>query len=124
MLLSWWRNRRGGRTWDRITPAEVTRWAADLIAFYGSNAIVTPIYLEVVGGVTDRRELALTLVFLGRFRCVDERDIPADDWRDAERIARRIPRKRTPRDMGDCVIRAIANRLKYAVHTFDTNFPG
>jgi len=81
-------------------------------------------YIEMVGGITSRRELELTKAFLGVFTCIDQKRIPASDWQEAIRLAQRVPRDRRPRQLGDCLIRAIANRLKYNVLTFDTGFVG
>jgi predicted nucleic acid-binding protein len=46
-----------------------------------------------------------------------------EDWQEAIRIASRVPRSPAPRQLGDCLIRAIAHRLKYEVFTSDMNFP-
>ena len=50
-------------------------------------------------------------------------NVTTADWQEAIRIARRVPRNRKPRQLGDCLIRAIANRLRYKVETLDADFP-
>lgn len=122
VLIRWWRICRD-RTRGELTPARVRGWARELIAFHESDAIVTPVYLELIAGVRDRQELHLTQVFLNEFRCIDEGHIPQQDWQEALRLAQRIPRDAKPRQLGDCLIRAIANRLKHQVVTYDGSFP-
>jgi predicted nucleic acid-binding protein len=122
VLISWWRQCRRGRQLADLVEADVVRWATQLAERRQTDAIVTPVYLEMIGGTVDRRELRLTQAFLACFRCVDERRIPPTDWAEALRLAQRIPRKPRPRDLGDCLIRAIANRLNYGVITHDTGF--
>jgi predicted nucleic acid-binding protein len=122
VLIRWWKVCRA-RTRVELTPALVRGWARELIAFYKTDAIVTPVYLEMIAGVTDQEELRLTRAFLGEFRCIDEGHIPQQDWQEALRLAQRVPRDAKPRQLGDCLIRAIANRLKHKVTTHDTSFP-
>ena len=90
---------------------------------YQSNAIVTPVFLEFIGGVRSAAELQLAETYLNQFHVVDNGKVLEEDWQEAERIARRVPRDGTPRQLGDCLIRAIANRLRYDVSTIDQRFP-
>jgi predicted nucleic acid-binding protein len=121
ILIRHWRTCRiKGR--GEITTAIVRIWARKLIALYDSNAIVTPVYIEMIAGVTSRKELRLTLAFLEQFRCIDERRIPEHDWNEAIRLAQRVPRPANPRQLGDCLIHAICKRLRYQVATHDTRF--
>lgn len=122
VLIHWWHERRRGRFVGNLRESDVVGWAARLAIRYDTDAIVTPVYIEMIGGTIDRREFRLTRAFLGWFRCIDERRILPIDWEDAVRLAQRIPRQPRPRDLGDCLIRAIANRLKYDVLTFDSGF--
>jgi predicted nucleic acid-binding protein len=98
-------------------------WAKEIITRYDTNAIVTPVYIEVIAGVQNQRELQLTREFLDCFQCVDMRRILPQDWNEVIRLAQRIPRNGKPRQLGDCLIRAIANRLRYEVETSDERFP-
>jgi predicted nucleic acid-binding protein len=122
VLIRFWRSRAHGSL-VRRTPDDAGRWAERFIDLYDTNAIVTPVYLELVAGVSDRHELRLTLAFLSRFDRIDEGNITRSDWEEALRIARRVPRNRKPRHLGDCLIRAIANRLRYTIVTLDADFP-
>lgn len=88
-----------------------------------SDAIATPIYLEFVCGVVQRHEMELAKAYLQSFRLVDEGRLTDDDWIEARRLAERIPRDRRPRGLVDCLIKAIANRLGYAVRTMDQGMP-
>jgi predicted nucleic acid-binding protein len=138
MLISHWHKCRAASL-AMNTTAQARDWANRLIAFYNTDAIVTPVYLEMVAGVRNRHELELTRAYLGAFRCIDERRILPSDWDEAVRLAERYPRRRKrrgrrrtpdaeenpkPRDLGDCLIRAIADRLKHDVETLDKAFPG
>jgi predicted nucleic acid-binding protein len=130
ILCEWWRR-------DRPRDAAQARERAlKLMACYlpESCSILTPIRLEVLCGTRDRSEQRITEAYLAEFRCADEGKVLIEDWIEAERIAKRIlfkstPRKRktppepVPRDFCDCLIRAIANRLRMDVVTRDESFP-
>jgi predicted nucleic acid-binding protein len=104
ILIRHWR-RRYVRPQKKHRAKDARRWAQELIRREGTDAIVTPVYVEMVCGALTEQEARLTQAFLGPFRCVDDQDIPADDWRGAIRLAAR-PRGKA-RDLGDCLIRAI-----------------
>jgi predicted nucleic acid-binding protein len=122
ILIRSWRNYSGGK-WKQKTPDDARRWASQTIKLYDTDAIVTPVYLELVAGVSDNHELELTEAFLAEFKCVDGGNVTPADWEEALRIAQRVPRNGKPRQLGDCLIRAIANRLRYKVITLDADFP-
>src|SRR3954451_8619131 len=107
----------------RHSPKDATGWAEELIKTHAADAIVTPVYIEVPAGTRDRHDLWITRAFLGRFRCIDRGDVPASDWHAAVGMAGRIPADGKARDLGDCLIRAIANRFDYDVQTGNRNFP-
>jgi predicted nucleic acid-binding protein len=121
VLIQEWLTRRAGAK-KPIRVADVQGWAKDLIALHETDAIVTPVYVEMIAGVKSAEELKLTRAFLGEFECLDEGYISAEDWQEAVRLAQRVPRDRRPRQLGDCLIRAVANRLRYRVVTLDTGF--
>jgi len=98
-------------------------WAEKLIANHGSRRIVTPVYIEMVAGATGSDELKLTHAYLDPFEMVDEGKIPKEDWDEAKRIAQRVAPKGGKRQLGDCLVRAIANRLNCDVLTLDGTFP-
>ncbi len=123
VLLHWWNERRS-RHRGPITADHARAWGNELATIERTTAIVTPVLLEVVGGTTSTAELGLMRAFLEPFECIDEQRITARDWEEARRLAQRVPRDRRPRQLGDCLIRALANRLHYKVRTDDTAFPG
>jgi predicted nucleic acid-binding protein len=122
VLIRYWRKRSRGALNDKTT-VDAAAWGQELIAIEETDAIVTPVYLEVVVGTRSSHELRLTLTYLHQFRCVDQGHIPAPDWEEAIRLAKRVPADSRPRQLGDCLVKAIAKRLKYIVRTFDTRFP-
>ena len=96
--------------------AEARKW----LKKYPNDGILTPIRLEFIGGTRDKDELRLADLFLGEFELLDGGTILAEDWTEAERIARRIGRKGRPRGTIDCLVRAICDRLNADLYTRDT----
>lgn len=88
-----------------------------------ANAIITPVQIEFLGGVCDGHELRLAEAFLDEFKLVDGGDVRREDWERARQLARRIPRNRRARHLADCLIRAIADRLRYEVLSSDDGMP-
>lgn len=84
---------------------------------------MTPVAIEFICGVVDRHEMDLSRAYLGVFEVVDGGVIKESDWAEARRLAERIPTDPVPRDLGDCLIRAIAIRLGYEVFSFDGGMP-
>jgi predicted nucleic acid-binding protein len=121
ILIAYWK--RACANNKIVTSENAQAWAKELIKAYKTDAIVTPIYVEFLAGVQSGEQLRLSQAFLNPFRCVDERRILPQDWDEAIRLAQRIPRGGKPRHLGDCLIRAIANRLRYGVKTDDSGFP-
>ena len=105
------------------TPTDAASWGNQLILLEQTNAIVTPVYLEFIAGARSRHELQLTEAYLQTFECVDGGQVLEEDWEEALRLARWIPANSKPRQLGDCLIKAIARRLRYTVRTFDLGFP-
>jgi predicted nucleic acid-binding protein len=108
---------------NRRTAENMRSWSEKLIAQYGSRRIVTPVYIEMVAGVTSSDELKLTRAYLDPFEIVDEGKIPKGDWDEAKSMAQRVAPKGGKRQLGDCLVRAIAKRLNCEVLTLDTGFP-
>ena len=102
--------------------ADVRNAAKQLIKSRDTNAIVTPVYLECVAGVRTGNELKLMRAFLAEFNVVDAWHVSDDDWDAARSFAERVPYDGKPRHMGDCLIRAIANRISYEVLSIDRRF--
>ncbi len=123
ILVSYWGYRRQGRRYEDIQTSDARSWAQALIKFYRGDAIVTPIYIEYLAGQPTARAVGLAEAYLGEFEVIDQGSILDEDWEDAIRIARRIPPLGNLRQMGDCLIRAICNRLNHEVISTDSGFP-
>lgn len=122
VLIRHWHSCGGGAPSDK-TVAEASKWGKDLFEIQRSRAILTPVYIEFVAGTTSQHEQKLARSFLEQFDIVDKGDILKQDWSEARRLAERIPSSRKRRQLGDCLIRAIANRLRYEVLSFESSFP-
>ena len=124
ILLRHWHQSRGGPLANRTAPDAVT-WGHRLVQIHQTDAIVTPVYLEFVGGVVNRHEMSLTKAYLGVFRIPNEGRITEDDWRVARQLAERIPQGPEPTRRGavDCLIKAIARRFRYDLRTCDLGMP-
>jgi predicted nucleic acid-binding protein len=123
VLVRHWRGSRTGKTSAQIKEIEADEWARALIEIEETNAIVTPVRIEYLCGVRDQWELGLARAYLKPFQSIDKGKTLVADWREAQRLAERVPKNRRPRDFGDCLIKAIALRLNYQVRTFDTGMP-
>lgn len=121
VLVSYW-HRRAPERLETVAPQQARAWAEDLIRATGSDLIVTPIYVEFVAGVRTSHELRLAVAYLAPFRILDEGNIPSRDWEEAKRLAARVPRDGKPRQLGDCLIRAIAERLHCEILAVDKRF--
>lgn len=121
-LVRHWRRfkPKGGRT-----PAGAEGWARKLIEVEETDAIVTPVELELLGGTLSESDRSLMQAYLKPFRIIDEGKILERDWKLARRLIERIPRGVGPRPRGlvDCLIRAIADRLHHDVWTNDEGMP-
>jgi predicted nucleic acid-binding protein len=106
----------------QLTTADVKQWAQDLIATAQNNAILTPIYLEFIAGTRSSNELELARAFLQEFERIDKGEIRSQDWHEAERYASQVPRDGRPRDLVDCLIKAVAKRLRMDIDTADKRF--
>lgn len=124
LLLAHWNARRPRRLSDN-TPDDAATWARDLIRLRGTDSILTPVYLEFVGGAMNGHEMRLSKAFLDQFAVLDGGVITTEDWKAARRLAERIPWNTGPRPRGavDCLIKAIALRYKCGVITFDKGMP-
>src|SRR5438874_6386477 len=108
LLIAHWNRCRQGPL-DQYSEADVAGWARKLITIERSSAVVTPVVLELVCGATSKHGLRLTRAYLREFKVIDKGTILDEDWEEAQRLAGRVPRSGKPRDLGDCLIRAIAN---------------
>jgi predicted nucleic acid-binding protein len=123
VLITHWGRCRTGKRAAAIKEFDADSWARRLIEIEDTNAIVTPVMLEYLCGVRDQLELGRARAYLKPFHSVDKGKTLVADWREARRLAERIPKNARPRDFGDCLIKAIASRLNYQVRTFDTGMP-
>ena len=101
----------------------MARSAKSLLTLLRAKGIVTPVKVEFLAGARNSEELARFRLFLTSLPVVDEGRVLAQDWVCAEQLAARIPRDGKPRQMADCLIRAIADRLNCDVITSDRGFP-
>lgn len=122
VLIRHW-SRRGGNSPADKTVQQARAWAAEVTTTFRSRAIVSPTYLEFVCGTTGADQLVLAEEYLAAFEVVDQWEIRPEDLEEARRLARRVPPDGRRRQLGDCLIRAIAKRLRYEVETFDRGFP-
>jgi predicted nucleic acid-binding protein len=104
------------------TPAAARAHAKRLVEIEATNLILSPVSIEFLGGARSGSELAICQAFLAPFEVLDKRSIPAGDWKEAERIAKWVRDEGRPRKLGDCLIAAIAKRLKAEVVTSDRDF--
>jgi|SRR5208337_3058368 len=123
ILISHWHRCRKARPFAQINETEAESWALRLIEIERSDAIVTPVLIEFLCGTRDKREMILARAFLKPFKAIDDRRTLERDWQEALRLAERVPANRRRRDLGDCLISAIAQRLNHEVRSLDTGMP-
>ena len=75
-------------------------WAEDLVQRYQSRQIVSPVYVEMVAGVTSSAELELTKAYLASFDVIDGGKISKIDWDEARNFAQRVESKRRKTPIG------------------------
>jgi predicted nucleic acid-binding protein len=122
-LINHWYESLGSRRWRQISASQVITWAKDLIRLSGTDGILTPVRIEFLCGVHSKHQYELSSVYLDEFRVYDEGRITKADWAAAERRASRVPRDGSRRQLADCLIGAIADRLNCDVLTSDRRFP-
>ncbi|MFO0964694.1 MAG: hypothetical protein U0793_03780 [Gemmataceae bacterium] len=99
-------------------------WAKELIDLRNSNTIVTPVLVEFLCGARTNTERELFRAFLAPFQILDNREVAPDDWDCTQKYAERIPRDGKPRELGDCLIKALAEKYRRSVDSLETRFPG
>jgi hypothetical protein len=72
ILIAHWRRCRLARPLTEIDETEAERWARQLIKIEQSDATVTPVVLEFLCGIGDRREMILARAFLKLFKAIDD----------------------------------------------------
>jgi len=122
VLIDHWRTFRS-RTAGNMTKPDAHACAEQLIRVQDTNWIVPPVEVEFLAGVRSQNELELAEAFLARFQVPENGEVRAVDWREARRLACRVPRDGKARDLGDCLIRAIASRIRAHTLSLDKRFP-
>ena len=117
--------------WNRLSRGQIVNktesdgrdWAKRLVVLHKTSNVSTPVVVEFLAGSRNRHELLLARAYLQQFDIIDNGRILQEDWNRARRIAERIPPDGKRRQMGDCLIRAIAKRFNCEVITSDDRFP-
>jgi predicted nucleic acid-binding protein len=123
ILAGYWSLRRKGLPHAEIGDEQARSWGRDLVRSQGTNAILTPIYVEYVAGQSNARAVELARVYLGEFERLDRGRITEQDWEQAIQVAQRVLPDGSRRQLGDCLIRALCKRLHLDVATGDRRFP-
>jgi predicted nucleic acid-binding protein len=98
---------------------EAEEWARSLISSRNGNAIVSPVEVEFLCGVVNQHEIRLREAYLRTFKVVDDHKTIPQDWDEARRLAKHAGFHAEPRDLGDCLISAISDRLNLELVTGD-----
>jgi predicted nucleic acid-binding protein len=105
------------------TEGALRNWGEELVEIHSTKSICSPVIVEMLAGTRNPRDLELHRAYLSAFEVIDQRNIPSTDWQNAERFASRITdgkgQSSKARDLGDCLIRAIAERLHCDIVTGD-----
>ena len=123
ILINHWGDKLRSQRREELSETMAQQWARELIALTGAAAILTPVYLEYICGQTSATRVRLARAYLSVFEVADQGRILDDDWRRARQIAERVPRTGHRRQLGDCLIRAICDRLNLDLFTVDQRFP-
>ncbi len=123
ILINHWRRTFKGIASNQISERQAIQCARRLIGERSTGAILSPIYIEYLCGPQNEREVRNARAYLDEFEIIDEGRILPQDWIESRRLAGRILRAGGPRQMGDCLIRAICTRLRLDVSTADSRFP-
>ena len=123
VLISHWRKQRSKLSGRPVKKEDCAAWARELIDFRRSGAIVEPVYIEFICWARTKDELELLEEFLRYFDRVDRGRVLPEDWERAKDYARKLGWLKLERQLGDCLIRAIADRLRADVITADRGFP-
>jgi predicted nucleic acid-binding protein len=121
VLISHWRRCSESRLSDK-TPEDASQWAETVIDLRRTRWIASPVLIEFVAGVRSSHELELAHAYLGRFEVIDRGNVSKTCWEEARKIAERVPRDGKPRQLGDCLLKAIAKHFKCAVVSLDKGF--
>ena len=84
-----------------------------------SKLILSPVEVEFLCGVVDEHEMRLREAFLRPFEVIDDHRTLPEDWKEARRLAKHPGYQPRSRDLGDCLLIAIAGRLHLEILTDD-----
>jgi predicted nucleic acid-binding protein len=101
------------------TVRDAEAWAHALISERSANVILSPMVIEFLCGILDQNEVDLREAYLKPFLVMDRQRITVGDWREARRIAKYAGAQAKRRSLGDCLITAIADRLKLEIISED-----
>jgi len=107
------------RSLGHKTVSDAEEWARSLILVRSTNVILSPMVIEFLCGILDQDEVVLREAYLKPFLVLDRQKITAGDWREAQRIAKHVGAHAKRRSLGDCLITAIADRLKLEIVSED-----
>ena len=126
ILILFLKEKRRNRS-SNCTKEDILAWATELIYKQKTNQILTPIYLEMIGGIIHGQEMDETLAFLNHFKCADEGKgkFTRADLLKATHLAKKIPLGPDPRrrDAVDCLIKAWTINRGYELRTLDQGMP-
>jgi predicted nucleic acid-binding protein len=98
---------------EETADAAATAW----LRAHPGDAILTPVRLEFLAGTRDKEEQRLADRFLSHFKVLDGGRVLPDDWKRAEHFVRRVRGTGTARQLVDCLLLAICDRLHAELHT-------
>lgn len=98
---------------------DAQEWARSLIDQYQAPWSVSPVEVEFLCGISNEHERRLREAYFAQFQIADGHSTTPVDWQEARRIAKHAGHEPKPRDLGDCLILAIAKRLRLSIETRD-----
>jgi predicted nucleic acid-binding protein len=113
-LCSYW-NHRSSALAGHPSPETAKAWPQALCELHDTKVIVTPVWVEFIAGARSKPELDAYRAYLSVFDLIDDGRVSEEDWKQAKRLAGRIPRDGKPGQLGDCLIAALAIRFGCAV---------
>lgn len=123
ILINHWGDATRGLRVRHLRREHAVRFGRHLANLRDADSILTPIYLEYVCGRGSAHEVALARSYLSVFKIADGANVLPADWVEARRIAERVPHDGLRRQLGDCLIRALCNRLHLELLTAEKRFP-
>jgi predicted nucleic acid-binding protein len=107
------------RPLDGKSEKDAESWVQILTQDHDTKLILSPVEVEFLCGVVDEHEMRLREAFLRRFEVADDHRTLPEDWKEARRFAKHPGYQPRSRDLGDCLLLAIADRLNLRIITDD-----